>query len=101
MAMPDTLPAVIKLGFNVTYVSAESGSSVGVCLTCKSSGGTCGYNVPAKAPACFCSDGSNRDRCAGTTPGMFFSILMIFLSTYLLVDPHISVSSSSWASPQT
>ncbi|KAI3832080.1 hypothetical protein MKX03_006041, partial [Papaver bracteatum] len=52
IAKPETLPTVIKQGFNVTY-DAESGSSIGMCLTCRGNGGICGYNITAKSPTCF------------------------------------------------
>ncbi|MCL7040185.1 hypothetical protein MKW94_008512 [Papaver nudicaule] len=67
-AKPETLPIVIKQGFNVTYIYTESGSSIDICPTCSGSGGACGYNTTTSNPTCFCPDGTTGISC-----GMFFS----------------------------
>ncbi|KAI3854487.1 hypothetical protein MKW92_043315 [Papaver armeniacum] len=64
---PETLPAVLKQGFNVTYVTAETGNSLDLCLICSGfGGGTCGYNTTSGIPTCFCPDGRTRDACGGS-----------------------------------
>ncbi|RZC58089.1 hypothetical protein C5167_005398 [Papaver somniferum] len=78
MARPETLPTVIKLGFNVTYLKDESGISINWCPACMRSGGTCGYNTATNNPTCYCLDGNDAcfnpsSAAAAPSPGMFLS----------------------------
>ncbi|KAI3920745.1 hypothetical protein MKW98_005571 [Papaver atlanticum] len=57
------VPAIIKQGFSVPYLSSVSvTTTINMCETCQSSGGACGYNITTEAPACLCGPGGSRGR---------------------------------------